>query len=166
MFIVVWWRNLVKRNINKITTDNNGEVICLYVWADGILVKPLKIDGRAKYAPFYPHLIEKFLDLHPHIKPENCVIITNEKIVGEYTALKNVEQIIPTGINNDTQLSEDTITVTKNELLELFGQFIKNNLSVDISIQHFSGSAEVRISLELEGKEISSKTENVYFHDI
>ena len=62
-------------------------------------------------------------------------------------------------------MTEDTITVTKNELLQLFRQFIQTELTIDLDVYNYDKSVKVTASLELEGKEISSKTENVYFQD-
>jgi len=81
--------------------------------------------------------------------------------------LKNVEQIIPTSINNDAQLSEDTITVTKSELLQLFRQFIQTELTIDLDVvDHFEKSVKVTASLKLEDKEITSSSDIIWLSGV
>ena len=81
--------------------------------------------------------------------------------------MKNVEQIIPTSINNDAQLSEDTITVTKSELLQLFRQFIQTELTIDLDVvDYFEKSVKVTASLKLEDKEITSSSDIIWLSGV
>lgn len=155
------FEEVIRTTIDNITSENNGNVMCLYVCSDGIFIGPFEHENTINYNCFYPYMIVDFLNLHPHIKHDDCVIITNEKIVG-YDDLK-VKQIIVDD-NSKAQTSDDTITVTKSELLELFNQFIETKLSVGLNIRPAGYScAEVQISLEIDGKEISSNSSYIHF---